>query len=139
MPGKGKPPKTVAEHKLAGTYLKYRHAKRAKPTQIGQQPIDGPPDWLPEDEAAQFRLIVSRKGVGFLTMDDTESLALLAHLHMKLARRELKMTDVTPFRLLSREFGNTPDSRYRMPGPPKSADVDPFDELMKRRKAQEVA
>lgn len=137
MPGKGSPPKTTAQHKLQGTHRKHRHANRAENT--AREPIGEPPDWLPEDEAAQFRLIVSRKSVGFLTMEDTESLALLAHLHMKLARGELKMTDVTPFRLLSREFGNTPDSRYRMPGPPKSADVDPFDELMKRRKAQEVA
>lgn len=133
----GSPPKTLQALKRSGTYRPHRHEKLTDDSEL--EPIKEAPEWLDEDEKQQFNVLLERKKPETYPVGDTEALALMAHMQVKLMRRELKMTEVTTFRLLSREFGFTPDSRLRMPLAQKPEEVDPFDELVKRRKAQEVA
>ena len=133
----GSAPKSTEQHKKSGTYRKDRHSRRVQTA--NQEPIGRAPSWLSKDEAKEFRALVKLKPAGFLSKDDTHGLATLAKLHVELAAGTFDWRHLAQLRLLWREFGMTPDSRYRMPGPPKPEKADPFDELEKRRKAQEAA
>ncbi len=134
----GVPVKSRDQHKRDGTHRKDRHDRRAD---MEQQPAIGrAPSWLTKEEKREYNKLVKLQPKGFLRLGDEFSLATLARLHVKLIEGHCPGSgELGQLRLLWCEFGMTPSSRWRMPGPPKTSAADPFDELEKRRKAQEAA
>ncbi len=132
------PSKALSEHRLAGTYSKDRHAKRADNV-LCTDPLPEPPHWLEGMALEEYRRIQQAfLNTGILTSLDAGLVIAYSVLYAQIAERTRDGKNVgsshfAALATLTSRLGLDPQSRARLRVPdaaPAAAD-DPWAEMAK--------